>query len=140
MGGSGLGLSWLSLLDEVEGRGPGDPTRFGGDIARGGAGEGDRRDEIRGESGPCGDVGGDCKVEKPVLADAWRLGDRAADALEETELKAASSFKASPDPTPPKASSKDITAAGSRDLALEVAAGATGSLEKASSNENGWED
>lgn len=130
-------MSWLSLLDEVEGRGPGDPTRFGGDIARGGAGEGDRSDEIRGESGPCGDVGGDCKPEKPVLADAWRLGDSAADALEDTELNAASSFKASPDSTPPKASSNDIAAAASGCLPLEVAVEAAGSLEKASSNENG---
>lgn len=58
--GGSLALSCPSLLEEeVEGRGPGDPRRAGGDIARGG-GEDDRMEEIRGDSGPCGDMGGDC--------------------------------------------------------------------------------
>ena len=137
MGTSGFDFSWPSLLlDEVEGRGPGDPRRLGGDKARGG-GEDDRMEEIRGDSGPWGDKGGDCRLETALLADPCRLGEGAAEAFEEIELKAPSSFRASPDSTPPKASSKEIPAEGSGDLAV-VAASVEGAgvLAKASSNEN----
>lgn len=57
---AGAGFSWPSLLDPVEGRGPGEAWRGGGDIPRGGGVE-ERIDEIRGEDGPpFGEIGGVC--------------------------------------------------------------------------------
>jgi len=59
-----LGFSWPSLLDDVEGRGPGEPRRGGGDKRRNG-GVVDLMEEMRGEDGPPGgDTGGDCAVGK----------------------------------------------------------------------------
>jgi hypothetical protein len=62
--GGSLSFSCPSLLDEVEGRGPGDPIRAGGDTLRGG-GVDVLIEEMRGEDGPpCGDKGGDCAAGK----------------------------------------------------------------------------
>jgi len=109
-----------------------------------GGGEEVLMEEMRGGGPPCGDKGGDCAAGngfKTLAGWLCRVGEVAAEALEEAEPKLSSSFKACDESTPPKASSKEIAADGpSEALRTGRVEGPRGfgdgdSVEKASSNE-----
>lgn len=97
-------MSCPSLLEEeVEGLGPGEPRRGGGDMLRASGGVEVCMDEMRGEDGPpFADKGGE--------GNGRNILDVAVDPFEEAESKAPSNFSAWEGSTPPKVSSNEMPA------------------------------